>query len=113
MNRITILSRREAAGIDDVISDFLREMRLTNGINRQRVFSAWDAVSGAKEYTSGKYLKNGVLYCNVNSSVVRSRLAVRKKNILDGMNSYIASDSFSRMMDRYGQVLRIKDIVLR
>ena len=41
------LGRKEAVGMDELIQWFVQDMRLSSGLNRQRVFAAWDKVTGA------------------------------------------------------------------
>lgn len=105
------IGRKEAQGMDEVISQFIREMKLANGLNRQRIFAAWDAVSGASAYTVGRYFKNGVLYCNLSSSVVRNHLFFQKETIIQKINEFLAMDELF-VKDCKGNGL-VKDIVLK
>ncbi len=41
------IGRQEAKGMDELISAYIKEMKLASGLNSQRVFAAWDEVSGA------------------------------------------------------------------
>ena len=41
------LRRKEAVGMEQLVQDFIREMKITSGVNRQRAVEAWNAVSGA------------------------------------------------------------------
>ena len=54
--------------------------------------TSWDAVSGVAEYTVGKYLKDGVLYCSMSSSVVRSRIFPRREELVKKINEYLRED---------------------
>ena len=68
------LQRRDAVGMDELVEQFIRDMKLASGINRQRVIAAWNSVSGASRYTVDVYLKGKTLYCTIGSSVVRNQL---------------------------------------
>ena len=41
------IGRKDALGMQELISQYIREMKLASGFNRQRIFEAWDVVSGA------------------------------------------------------------------
>ena len=38
------LRRRDAVGMDELVEDFIRDMKLASGLNRQRVAAAWNSV---------------------------------------------------------------------
>lgn len=105
------IGRKEAQGMDEVISQYIMEMKLAGGLNRQRIFAAWDAVSGVSAYTIGKYVRNGVLYCSLSSSMIRSRLLFQKDLIVKKINEFLAEDEL--FVKDGGKDGFIKDIVLR
>lgn len=89
------MERKEAIGMDQLIEDYIKEMRLASGIGRIRVFSAWDQASGAGAYTIGKYLKDNVLYCNISSSALRQQLYFQRAEILQNMNEILKEEGIS------------------
>ena len=97
--------------MDELVRRYISEMKLVNGLNRQRIFEAWDQVSGAAGYTVGRYLRNGVLYCSISSSVVRSRLFLDRKDILEKINAFLRDDGLFVKDDPRTGFLR--DIVLK
>ena len=86
------LQRRDAVGMDELVEQFIRDMKLASGINRQRVIAAWNSVSGASRYTVDVYLKGKTLYCTIGSSVVRNQLYFQKDVLLAQLNNYLGSD---------------------
>lgn len=96
------MERKEAIGMDQLIEDYIKDMRLASGIGRIRVFAAWDQASGAGAYTIGKYLKDNVLYCNISSSALRQQLYFQRAEILQNMNEILKEEGIS-----------LKDIVLK
>lgn len=94
--------------MEELIAEYIRTMKLSSGLNRQRVYEAWDSVSGAAPYTISKRYDRGVLYCTLSSSVVRSRLFPQRENILREINSLLEKDTF---FDRTGGF--VKSIVLK
>ena len=59
------LRRQEAVGMDELVSQFIREMRLSSGLNRQRAAEAWAAVSGASRYTLDVSFDRGIMICAI------------------------------------------------
>ena len=86
------IRRKEAVGMEALIADYIKEMKLEAGLNRQRVFEAWDTVSGAAAYTVDRFYKDGVLYCTIGSSVVRNQLYFQRNILMERMNMYLESD---------------------
>lgn len=86
------LSRKDPQTMDDVIKEYIRSMKIAAGLNEQLIFNAWDAVSGVAGYTVSRYLKNGVLYCSLSSSVVRSRLFPHRDELVKKINSFLEQD---------------------
>ena len=87
------IKRKEPIGMGKAVQEFIRELKLENGVNTQRVLSVWDEVSGAAAYTSDKYFKDGVLYVTVRSSVVRNNLYFQLAALIIAMNDRLSKDS--------------------
>ena len=104
------LRRRDAVGMDELVEEFIREMKLASGINRQRVREAWNVVSGAGRYTIDVQIVNGVMYCNMASSMVRNQLYFQKDVILAQINEYLKNDA---LYVKNGDNPFVKDIVLK
>lgn len=43
----TSLSRQNAVGMDELVTQLIREMKLAGGLSRQRAAEVWSEVSGA------------------------------------------------------------------
>ena len=54
--------RKEALSMEDIVPMYIKAMKLGTGINIQRVFAAWDEVSGVKDFTLRKFYRDGKLY---------------------------------------------------
>ena len=78
--------------MEELIGQYIREMKLASGFNRQRVFEAWDAVSGASRYTIDRFFRDGMLYCTISSSVVRNQLYFQREVLLQQINEYLDKD---------------------
>ena len=83
------IHRKEAVGMDKIVSDYIKSMKIAAGLNTQRVFAAWDACSGAGPYTLRRYYRGGKLYITLNSSVLRSQLFLQKDIVLSKLGSVL------------------------
>ena len=104
------LRRRDAVGMGELVEDFIREMKLTAGLNRQRVKEAWDVVSGAGRHTVDIYIKGKVMYCTLGSSMVRNQLYFQKDVLLNQLNTYLENDE---LYVKEGEAPYITELILR
>lgn len=86
------LHRREAVGMDELVEEFIRDMKLVSGVNARRAAAAWEAVSGAGKFTVDVFLRNRVLYCTIGSSMVRSQLYFQKEALISQLNQFLEND---------------------
>ena len=86
------LRRRDAIGMDELVEEFIRDMKLTAGLNRQRVKEAWNTVSGAGRYTIDVYVKDKVMYCTIGSSMARNQLYFQRDVLRTRVNEFLAND---------------------
>ena len=102
------IARKEAVDMETIIRDYISEMKLASGLNRQRIFAAWDAVSGAERFTIGKEYRSGTLTVWISSSVVRDQLYFQRETILSMLGDELSRDPlFDSSKDE------VKNIVLR
>ncbi len=90
--KINKMRRKEAVGMDELVRQFISEMRLSAGLNRERMEQAWNDVSGASRYTLGVTFGNGTLFCTMSSSIVRNQLYFQKEGLVKSMNEVLKSD---------------------
>lgn len=106
MNRI---ERKNAVSVKDAVLWFFRESGLSAGYNTYCVGRAWDAVSGAAGYTSGKYFKDGVLHVTVNSSVAGMHLRMQEASLVAKINDFLLKEElFDKDNPRAGLVKSIR-----
>ena len=91
-NRDNRLRRKDAVGMDQLVQDFLREMKISSGVNRQRAAEAWSIVSGASRYTLDVSLDKGILYVRLNSSMARNELYFQRDILKQRINEFLAND---------------------
>jgi len=58
----TFIHRKEAMSMEEIVSQYIKSMKIAAGLNTQRIFAAWDACSGAGPFTLKRFFKGGTLY---------------------------------------------------
>ena len=85
-----ILQRSGSLSLQDGISRMLSANKpLCEQLCCNAVFEAWEAVSGVGRYTSGKFLRDSVLYVTISSSVLRSRLMLQSDAYVKSINAHV------------------------
>ena len=83
---------QDAVGMEQLVQDFIREMKISSGVNRQRAAEAWNVVSGASRYTLDVSLDKGILYVTLNSSMARNQLYFQRDVLKRRINEFLAND---------------------
>ena len=97
--------------MQELVELYIKEMKLTSGFNRQRIFEAWDVVSGASRFTLDRFFRDGMLYCTISSSVVRNQLYFQKDVLLQKINEHLKNDEMFVRDGIEGDV--VKNLILR
>lgn len=97
--------------MDELVGQFVRDMKLVSGLNRQRASEAWKEVSGAGKYTLSTVYEKGVLTCFISSSLVRNQLYFQRDVLVHKINEYLAADEL--FVDAQDGSLAVKTIVLK
>lgn len=105
------IHRKEAIGMDQVVRQYIQSMKLTAGLNTQRVFAAWDVCSGAEAYTLKRFFRGGKLYITLGSSVIRSQLYFQRDVLVEKMNAFLAKDDLFTGEDT--TVGYVKELILK
>ena len=86
------IHRKEPVGMEEIVRQYIRSMKLSAGLNQQRIFAAWDACSGAGPYTLKRFFRGGKLYITLRSSVIRNQLYFQRDVLVQKMNAYLSED---------------------
>lgn len=86
------IHRKEAVTMEQVVSNYIKQMKLAAGLNTQRIFEAWDACSGAGPFTLRRFYRGGKLYITLSSSVYRNQLLFQKEELIRKMNAWLDGD---------------------
>lgn len=90
--RTVHIHRKEALSMEELVSTYIKQMKLAAGLNTQRIFEAWDACSGAGPFTLRRYFRGGKLYITLSSSVIRNQLLFQKEALIEKMNEFLSKD---------------------
>lgn len=103
--RTVHIHRKEAVTMEEVVSAYIKQMKLAAGLNTQRIYEAWNVCSGAAPYTMRRFFRGGKLYITLSSSVVRNQLLFQKDALVQKINEYLSKDSlFTRDNNSVGFV---------
>jgi predicted nucleic acid-binding Zn ribbon protein len=74
--------------ISEVILDCLRDMQIDRKLKEVQLVTQWESMMGktVANRTSRIYIKNGILYIHVTSSVLKSELLMMRGEILEKLN---------------------------
>lgn len=94
------MKRVEAKLLESLLSDFVKKTGLEKQLHTIDVFDAWDIAVGEKgaQITSYKFLKDGILYCTISSSLVRNQLHFQVHNIQAKINSLVPGNLVKKIV---------------
>lgn len=94
--------------MDEIIKQYIDNMKISAGLNTELVFQAWDEVSGAAQFTLNKFFRDGTLYITLSSSMVRSQLMFQRDALIKSINAKLLEEPlFSSNDPRVGLVQKI------
>ncbi|OFY41112.1 MAG: hypothetical protein A2X18_12190 [Bacteroidetes bacterium GWF2_40_14] len=96
------MKRENYIKIDELLGRFIKESGLENGLQRTKVFNAWDEVVGIKfsRLTTNKFYKDKKLHCSFSSSVARDQIFVRRVQIKDKINAALGGEYVDELIIR-------------
>lgn len=96
------MRRSKTISLAEAIGDYIKEMKLDKGLSEIALINSWEEVAGRAiaTRTSKIYIKDGILYIHLKSSVVRNELLMLRQELMEKLNQKAGRDI-------------IKEIVLR
>lgn len=85
------MRKRNTESIGEALRQFFEENQFfKRKFAESRVVTGWPKVlgQGMASYTTNIYLKNGILYVSLNSSVLRSELIMAKDHLIKRLNEH-------------------------
>lgn len=97
------MRKRNTENIGEILQQYIRENKtLKQKLAESRVLNGWKAVLGNAvfSYTTNIYFRNGILYVNLSSSVLRSELILAKEKLVDALNKYAGMEIVNEIIFR-------------
>lgn len=105
------MARKSAQPLLEVFKQMLKESGAGTTHNSRRIYSAWDAASGAGHYTIKRYFRDGNLYITTSSSVICSQLRMQSDALREKINSLLDQDEL--VINEEDRPVRVKNLIIR
>lgn len=94
------MKKEKSRILAQIIEEYIKEQGLQDGLQRVRIFKTWDLVVGERvaKATLDKFFKDGILYCTIGSSMIRSQLSFRKDDIRVQINKMLNSNLINNIV---------------
>lgn len=89
------MKRTNAQPLSEVLKDFMMENpQLERKMSEIHVMNAWTKVLGTltQKYTTGMYIKAGVLHVKISSPVLRNELIMCRERLVKSLNENAGGD---------------------
>ena len=94
--------KNNESAIGDILHEIIQSNKLESGLNQISVIDAWKNLmgNGVNNYTRNVTLRNGILYVELTSAVLREELSYGKDKIIKMINEELGKEV-------------VKDVILR
>jgi len=84
----------EYSFLGGAIKDLLGAYKLDNKLLEREAVKAWDKVAGSliTKYTSKVFIKGGVLFVKIDSSVIKNEVSYEKSHIIKEINKICGTE---------------------
>lgn len=88
------MRRSKTISLAEALKDYVKEMNLEGKLNETGLINSWEEIVGKaiSSRTSKIYIKDKVLYVNLNSSVVRNELLMLRQALKEKLNEKAGSE---------------------
>ena len=85
------MRRSEFQSLGSAIKDYLKEEKMDGKLAEIEAVNLWESIIGKQiaRATSSIYIKDGILYVHLKSSIVRNELFMMRNEIMQAMNQAI------------------------
>lgn len=96
------MRRRETQKIGSVLQDYVQALKIRSKLSEVSIHRHWENLMGKSmmRYTKNLEIKNGVLFVQMTSPVVRQELMMRSDKIKSALNSQIGSTIIRKVVFR-------------
>ncbi len=88
------MRRSKTIHLADAIQDYLKEMKLDGKLSELHLIESWEEIVGKaiSSRTSKVYIKDGILFVHLKSSVVRNELLMLREALKEKLNQKAGSE---------------------
>jgi predicted nucleic acid-binding Zn ribbon protein len=88
------MRRSKTISLAEAMQDYIREMNLGDKLREISIIDSWENMVGKaiSSRTSKVYIKEGVLYVHLNSSIVRNELMMIREALREKLNEKAGSE---------------------
>jgi len=96
------MKRKDAQPLGDLVQQYLRSESLETPLNERRLINAWHKEMGPviSSYTRDLYIRNQVLYVQLNSAVLRQELMMERSRIVTRLNDAVKAQVITDVVFR-------------
>ncbi|MBP5228768.1 MAG: DUF721 domain-containing protein [Bacteroidales bacterium] len=96
------MKRNKPVKLAQLLKEYINDIETGDNILAARVLRTWDEVmeENITRATMSKFFKDGVLYCTISSSILRSMLVARGYSIKEKINNTLGSDVVKKIVFR-------------
>ncbi len=86
--------------LNEVIQNFITQNNLNKGIREVQVLEAWRKImgKGIERYTQRSQFKNGILYVQLSSSVMKNELNLGISKIIENLNQELGEQIIEKII---------------
>ena len=83
------MKRNGVNSLENILKKIFNKPKIKKKLEETEVLNQIEEILGSnlKIYISNKYIKNGILYIHLSSSVLRNELSFQKEGIIDSINN--------------------------
>lgn len=91
---ILTVRRSKTISLAEAMQDYIREMNLGDKLREVSVIESWESITGKAiaSRTSKVYIKDGVLFVHLKSSIVRNELMMLREALREKLNSQAGAE---------------------
>lgn len=96
------MRRSNTQSLADVLREYISTMKMDRKLKEVDLVQSWESVMGKTiaRYTRNVYLSKGILYVEINSSVVKNELVMMREDIRIRLNEKAGEELISRIVFR-------------
>ena len=86
------MRRNGVNSLENILKKIFNKPKIKKKLEETEVLNQVEEILGnnLKIYISNKYIKNGILYIHLSSSVLRNELSFQKEGIIDNINNKLS-----------------------